>query len=151
MKPFTGRRFDKAETAAREKARKDAAAQHGQGGNSVPALRNRLDTVERALGIVKAAAVGLALLAVASGCRSAGCIRIEAREGARVTIHGTGETRAAQGKTTDVAREAAVSGLPGTAGASLVPAGADALRGLLGTLDTAGGAGTITGLPEVTP
>ena len=46
---------NQAEADARRAARQQAATKHGQGGNSVPALRERLDTVETAIGIVPAA------------------------------------------------------------------------------------------------
>lgn len=46
-------RHNPAEYAARKAARRQAAAQHGQGQN-VPALRQRLDTVEKAIGTVPA-------------------------------------------------------------------------------------------------
>jgi hypothetical protein len=48
------RRLDKAQWQAVKAARAQVAAQRGQGQN-VPALRDRLDTVETAIGIVPAA------------------------------------------------------------------------------------------------
>ena len=52
MKPFNGKRYDAVEVEVRKQAKKDIAIQHGQG-NNVPALRLRLDTIEKAMGIVK--------------------------------------------------------------------------------------------------
>lgn len=50
-------RHDQQEWAARKAAHAEAAAQHGQGQN-VPALRARIDALERARGIVPATATG---------------------------------------------------------------------------------------------
>ena len=49
-----GPRWAKAEHDARKQAKQDAAAAHGQG-NSVAAIRERLNRLERVLGIVEAA------------------------------------------------------------------------------------------------
>ena len=48
-----GPRWAKAEHDARKQARTDAAAAHGQG-NSVAAIRERLERLEQILGIVPA-------------------------------------------------------------------------------------------------
>ena len=44
--------YQPAEYAARKAARQSVKAQHGQGQN-VPAIRDRLDALEKAVGVVK--------------------------------------------------------------------------------------------------
>lgn len=48
---FIGKRWDMAQHTARKAAGAAVKAAHGQG-QSVPALRERLDTMEKALGVV---------------------------------------------------------------------------------------------------
>ena len=53
MPKYTGPKWDAAERKARRQARTDAAAAHGSG-NSVAAIRERLERLEQILGIVPA-------------------------------------------------------------------------------------------------